>query len=380
MMAFSLAVRKGSSLGSAVMWVVTPMRSMGASDGGRTRMLFCCALRRLCDLTIMNAMMATMSDSTPVKMLVSSLFNRGKDDSPRMTKIISKIRMVGCRLLPYWVSAAAIAVVDAAAMALVEEKITVSDCPTLMACGVAAVVGLRMPAGASVGGEFSLPCSDRVSVTNEVTDDRRRELEETGADVCSDDVIDGVVAVVDVDVEVVEGLDDEVIIAGSAGGAGGCAAAAGGGRPGMGGPGIPGIGGPGIIEGIIGAPGIKGPGIPRMGGPGFPGIGGPAIGSPSIGGFGGPRGPDGADGADGVGGEGGAGTDDAGPGAGPAGPPGGPPGGLEWPPGAGGPGGAEAGAGGGITWFWPGSGLSTVIAGGPGGGGGPLAAAVGIIG
>lgn len=35
MMAFSLAVRKGLSLGSAVMWVVTPMRSLGASEGVR---------------------------------------------------------------------------------------------------------------------------------------------------------------------------------------------------------------------------------------------------------------------------------------------------------------------------------------------------------
>lgn len=67
MIAFSLAVRKGLSFGSAVMWVVTPMRSLGLSEAGRSRMFCCCALRRLWDLTKVNAMMATMSDSTPME-------------------------------------------------------------------------------------------------------------------------------------------------------------------------------------------------------------------------------------------------------------------------------------------------------------------------
>ena len=101
MMAFSLAVRKGLSLGSAVIWVVTPMRSLGVSEGGRSRMFCCCARsRRLCDLTIMNAMPATMRDNTPVNSLVTIRSDEAEDDLPRTTKTISRVRMVGCRPLP----------------------------------------------------------------------------------------------------------------------------------------------------------------------------------------------------------------------------------------------------------------------------------------
>lgn len=146
-------------------------------------------------------------------------------------------------------------------MALVDERIAENDCATAMACGVAAVVAVAVDKGcmleiASVGGEFYLPCSDRVIVTKEVTGDRDKELEGTDVEVCFDVIIDEEIGVVVANVEVVERLIDELVTidgagGGGGGGGGGGAAAAGGEGAGGGGPGGPGGPGPGAGGGMI---------------------------------------------------------------------------------------------------------------------------------
>lgn len=165
-----------------------------------------------------------------------------------MTNMINRVRIVGCRILPSWALAAVVEVEVAAAMALVDEKNAEKVCATAMACGVAVVVALAGDKGcvvesATVTGEFSLPCSDRVIVTKEVTGDNVKELGGADAEVWTDVVDDeDDVAVVVTCTEAVAGVLDELVITGGGGGEGG-----GGGGPGAGGRGAE---GPGVKGGI----------------------------------------------------------------------------------------------------------------------------------
>lgn len=172
-----------------------------------------------------------------------------------MTNTINKVRIVGCRILPSWALAAVFEVEVAAAMALVDEKNAEKDCATAMACGVAVVVALAVDEGcvlesATVTGEFSLPCSDRVIVTKEATGDNVKELGGVDAEICTDIVDDeDDAAVVVACTEAVAGVLDELVITGGGGesGGGGGASAAAGGGPGAG---VPGAEGPGVRGGI----------------------------------------------------------------------------------------------------------------------------------
>ena len=104
-----------------------------------------------------------------------------------MTNRISNVLAVGCRRLPSWVLDTAVGVKVAVAMAVVVDKTSENDCATAIACGVAFSVEptLFMLADdrsllerASVTGDSSLPCPDRVIVTKEVTGDRANGLED----------------------------------------------------------------------------------------------------------------------------------------------------------------------------------------------------------
>jgi hypothetical protein len=73
--AFSLAVRKGLSLGSAVMCVVTPIVSSRAAGVSESFDTSCCARERFLRELIMTKMIiATTSDSTP-ELIVSQREN-----------------------------------------------------------------------------------------------------------------------------------------------------------------------------------------------------------------------------------------------------------------------------------------------------------------
>lgn len=104
--------------------------------------------------------------------------------------MISKVLAVGCRILPSCEllgKAIGVKVAAVPAATIVDVRIPENDCTTATACGVAlsAALALALVAGrnvaldkATVTGDSSLPCSDRVIVTKEVTSDGSNELEE----------------------------------------------------------------------------------------------------------------------------------------------------------------------------------------------------------